>query len=264
MRKFAVLAATFGLALSISASALAQEAAKENWNLTLGLGIKATPKFLGSKDYSALPYPVFGLGRGLGSRWWSAQDDAMGPGLIDGQRWRVGISGALLWPRLQRSDAALRGLGDVRFGFEAGVFGEYYVMPWLRARADIRHGFLAHNAIVADLKVDAFHTINQFTFGFGPRLSLAGSDFNRSYFGVNAAQSAASGLPVFRPGGGLQSAGALAQVTYAWTPRFRTTGYAEYKRLLGDAGASPLIKQRGSADQFTFGLSSSYTFDLGF
>lgn len=251
--------------LLLPVAAHAQEGVKENWNLTLGIGIRATPKFLGSKDYAARPYPVFGLGRGLASRWWSAQDDAIGPGLIEGRNWRIGASGALLWPRLQSSDARLRGLGDVRFGFEAGAFGEYYVMPWLRARADIRRGFLAHDAFVADLKLDAFQTFgDRLTFGFGPRLSIAGPDFNRRYFGVNAPQSAASGLAAFRPGGGLQSVGALGQVTYAWTPRLRTTGFAEYKRLLGDAAASPLVKQRGSADQFTFGLSSSYTFDLGF
>ncbi|MGL5446016.1 MAG: MipA/OmpV family protein [Rhabdaerophilum sp.] len=234
-----------------------------NWNLTLGIGVRAVPSFMGSDELSLRPRPVFSLSRGLTSKWHSAEDDAISPGLLFGDNWRVGLSGAILWQRRESSDRALRGLGNVPFGGEVGVYGEYYITPWLRARADLRRGFVAHNAFRGELKLDAFGSITpDLRFGIGPRMTLATADFNREYFGVTAAQSAASGLPVFRPKGGIESVGALAQATYSWNPRLRSTVYAEYRYLMGDAGKAPLVRQRGSRDQFSFGLSTSYTFEL--
>jgi outer membrane protein len=253
------------LSLLATTAVLAQNVAgSTNWNLTLGLGARVTPTFLGSSEYAIRPRPVFGLSRGLRSRWHSAEDDAIGPGLLFGENWRVGVSGALLWERRESSDRRLRGLGNVPFGFEAGLFAEYYVLPWLRARADLRRGFLSHDAFRGELKLDAFGSLTpNLSFGLGPRVVLATADFNRSYFGISAAQAAASGLPAYRPKGGVESIGVLAQATYAWTPRLRTTVSAEYRQLMGDAGQAPLVRQRGSRDQFSFGLSTSYTFDLG-
>jgi outer membrane protein len=262
MRRFLVAGLVFS---SLTANAFAQSAPESNnWNLTLGVGARVTPGFLGSSEYSIRPRPVFGLSRGLTSRWHSAADDAIGPGLLFGDKWRVGLSGAILWERRESSDRRLRGLGNEPFGFEAGVFAEYYVLPWLRARADLRRGFLAHDAFRGELKLDAFGSLTQnLSFGLGPRVVLATNDFNRTYFGVSAAQVAASGLPAYRPKGGVESIGFLTQATYAWTPRLRTTVSAEYRQLVGDAGRAPLVRQRGSRDQFSFGLATSYTFDLG-
>ncbi|MBN8532982.1 MAG: MipA/OmpV family protein [Rhizobiales bacterium] len=253
------------ISLFATTSLLAQDSgASNNWNLTLGIGARVTPQFMGSSEYSIRPRPVFGLSRGLTSRWHSAADDAIGPGLIFGENWRAGLSGAILWERRESSDRRLRGLGNVPFGFEAGAFAEYYVLPWLRARADLRRGFLAHDAVRGELKLDAFGSLtDKLSFGLGPRVVLATADFNRTYLGVTAAQVAASGLPAYRPKGGVESIGFLTQATYAWTPRLRTTVSAEYRQLVGDAGRAPLVRQRGSRDQFSFGLATSYTFDLG-
>lgn len=236
----------------------------QNWNLTIGGGVRYTPDYLGSNDYSVRPRVIVSVGRGVGSRWWKAEDDAIGLGLLDGANWRAGLSGALVWQREASSNIALRGLGDVDFGVEAGAFGEYYVQPWLRARVDVRRGFFAHEAVVADLKLDAFGKLSEkLSLGLGPRLSLASTDYFRTYYGVSPLQSANSGYAVSRPSGGLLSVGALAQATYYWTPRLQSTAYVEYKRLAGDAAKAAIVKREGSANQFTFGLSTSWTVDLG-
>lgn len=253
----------FALVFSSVVPVLSAKANDNNWNLTLGAGVRAVPSFMGSSELALRPRPVFGLSRGLTSKWHSAEDDAIGPGLFFGEKWRVGLSGAILWQRRESSDRALRGLGNVPFGGELGLFGEYYITPWLRARADLRRGFVAHDAFRGELKLDAFGSLTpHLRFGIGPRMTLATADFNRQYFGVSAVQSAASGLPVFRPKGGIESVGMLAQATYSWTPRLRSTVYAEYRYLMGDAGQAPLVRLRGSRDQFSFGLSTSYTFEL--
>jgi MipA family protein len=267
--RFIPFAGVFVAVLGICDPALAQNSLTspepvQNWNLTIGGGVRYTPDYLGSNDYSVRPRVIVSVGRGLGSRWWKAEDDAIGLGLFQGENWRAGLSGALVWQREASSNIALRGLGNVDFGIEAGAFGEYYVQPWLRARVDIRRGFFAHEAMVADLKLDAFGKLNEkISFGLGPRLSLASTDYFRTYYGVSLLQSANSGYAVSRPPGGLLSVGALAQATYFWTPRLQTTAYVEYKRLAGDAAKAAIVKREGSANQFTFGLSTSWTVDLG-
>lgn len=270
-----ILTLAFGLGLAASKAADlhmtsplvpdAMRAIDTNWHLTVGAGARFTPDYLGSSKNLLRPFPIFALGRGLLPRYWSAEDDMLSIGLLNGPDWRLGLSGNLLWQRQQSSSGALRGLGDVKFGFEGGIFGEAYLLPWLRLRADLRRGFFAHEAFVGDFKIDAFSKIGEkWIVGIGPRLSVATSDFNRTYFGVGPAQSIASGLPVYSPRGGLLSAGFLAQASYLWTPKWRSTAYVEYKRLLGDAATAPLVRQRGTPDQVTFGFSTSYSFDLGF
>ena len=82
------------------------------------------------------------------------------------------------------------------------------------------------------------------------------------YFSVDAAQSAASGLPVFDAKGGLHSVGVGTQLRYQITPQWEAHSYIEYQRLTGDAAASPLVAQRGSPNQTTFSIGASYSFDV--
>jgi outer membrane protein len=38
--------------------------------------------------------------------------------------------------------------------------------------------------------------------------------------------------------------------------------YVEYDRLTGSIANSPLVEQRGTPDQFTFGFGTTYSFDF--
>ncbi len=242
-----------------------QKAAPQTWNVTLGARVGVGPAFPGAKTGGLALSPVFSLGRGLGSRWLSMVDDNISLGLAEGANWRAGVTGKPVWQRRESDDHALKGLGNLAFGLEAGGFAEYYPLSWLRARAELRRGFIAHDAMMADLKLDAFTRIgDNWIAAAGPRLSLAGGDYQRTYFGVTPEQSAASGLPTFQPKGGTLSYGAAAQVTYQWTKRVESTAYATANRLVGDAANSPLVTERGSRNQFGAGLSTRWTFDTGY
>jgi outer membrane protein len=242
----------------------AQRAEPNTWNVTIGARLGAQPEFMGSKDSRFFIRPQFSLGRGLGNRWFSAEDDNISIGLVNGDLWRAGITGALVWQRRENDSNALRGLGNTKFGGEAGLFAEVYVAPWLRARADLRHGFVAHRALMADLKLDAFTSLgNGWSLALGPRMSLAGNDYMDTYFGVDALQSQRSGLARYNPAGGVLSYGAAAQVSYQWNARVSTTASVQYNRLAGDAASAPLVRDRGSRDQLTVGVATRWTIDTG-
>ena len=59
-----------------------------------------------------------------------------------------------------------------------------------------------------------------------------------------------------------KSAGVGAAITWQATDKIETSAFAEYKRLMGPAADSSLVKERGSRDQFLIGLSATYRFDF--
>jgi MipA family protein len=242
-----------------------QRAAPDTWNITVGARVAAQPRFIGSKDMEFAIRPQFSMGRGLGSRWLTLEDDNISIGLINGDRWRLGVTGRLVWSREEKSSrVALAGLGNTRFGGEAGAFAEFYPTEWLRARVDLRQGFVAHRSLMADLKLDAFTRLgNGWTIAAGPRVSFAGGDYMDRFFGVNAAQAALSGLPQYNPRSGLLSYGVAAQVGYKWNARVETVAFVQYSRLAAEAARAPLVVQRGSRDQVTVGVSTRWTIDTG-
>jgi MipA family protein len=258
-------ASVFPASAQIDLRSAEAKAAPNTWNVTIGAQLGAAPAFLGSKDFRPSIAPAFSIGRGLGSRWLSVTDDNIGIGLVEGDFWRAGVAGKLLWGRNASSHTELRGLGDIRFGGEVGGFAEIYPLSWLRARAELRHGIFAHDALTGDLKLDAFTRLGErWTLSAGPRLALAGRDFTQTYLGVTYEQALRSGLPQFNTADGVLSYGAAAQVAYQWTPRLESTAYVQANRLAGDAAKSPLVMQRGTRDQLSVGVATRWTIDTGF
>ncbi len=75
-------------------------------------------------------------------------------------------------------------------------------------------------------------------------------------------KSVSSGLAVYDPGGGLGSVGVGGAIDWKTTEKFTTSVFGEYQRLTGPAANSSLVEERGSVNQFTFGLSAAYRFDF--
>ncbi len=234
------------------------------WTVTLGVEGRALPKFEGSDNMRFLPVPVFDIRRaGTPRRFKSARDGAS-IGIIEGENFRLGPTLKVRLPRNEGDDSALRGLGDIKFAIEAGAFAEYWVTPWLRTRGEIRQGFNGHHGIVGDITADAVYRMTpQFTWSFGPRLSLESAKTMQTYYGIDAQQSLLSGLPAYNPSGGLRSVGAGTLVRYEWTPAWATYAFFEYERLIGPAADSRLVRLRGSRDQVTTGIAVTYSFDVG-
>ena len=69
-----------------------------------------------------------------------------------------------------------------------------------------------------------------------------------------------TGLPTFRPDGGIYGVGATAGLLFQLGGPWGLYSYARYDRLLEDAKNSPITRGFGSADQFSGGLALTYTF----
>jgi outer membrane protein len=157
----------------------------------------------------------------------------------------------------------LRGLGDVDASLELGGFLAYKAGP-VTLSSELRQAVSGHEGLVAD--VGAVWSGRGYPWGqaivwsLGPRMRVVDESYNAAYFSVDAVQSAASGLPAFAAEGGVHSygAGATAILPLGRNGPWSAVVVAGYDRLVGDAGASPLVRERGSADQASVGIFLTY------
>jgi MipA family protein len=264
------LASASVLSVIVPWAASAQDAAKtgwfasipNTWTITLGVEGRASPAFPGSDKLEVEPVPVFSLRpEGKTARFRSVRDSAS-IALFDAGGFYAGPAGRFQKARNESDHDALRGLGDVDWTLEVGLFAEYWPTDRFRTRAELRRGFNGHEGLVADLSADVVVPFaDRWTISGGPRMTLATAAALAPYFDIDAVQSARSGLAMYETKAGLKSLGVGAQVRYQWNPQWATRAYVEYERLMDDVAASPLVSERGSANQVTFGVGVSYSFD---
>jgi outer membrane scaffolding protein for murein synthesis (MipA/OmpV family) len=271
MKTGRALTAAAVLLVGVSAAANAAEAPGKSrfgwfsgdWSLTVGVSTYAEPEFEGASDYHFGAVPLISFARQGTATRFSSRNDNISLGFIDTGDFRAGLTGKLIFPRDSSDYRALRGLHDVDFGGELGLFAEYYPLDWMRVRGEVRKGIVTHDAIVGDLAVDAFTNLTPaLQLSGGPRLSAATADYFRTYYGVSGTESLASGLSPYSPGGGLKSAGFGGALTWRTTDKVTSSLFGEYQHLLGPAADSSIVEERGSRDQFLLGVSATYRFDF--
>lgn len=253
----------FAAALPLAASpAIAQDEGRKGWTVEVGPGAYFKPEFPGAKDLKLRPWPVIDVYRTERGPTFETPDEGFGFGIIGNDNFRVGP--ALQFEGGRDEEDAIPGIGDVKTSVEGGAFVEAYISPSFRLRGEVRKGFGGHKGVVGDFGADFITGIpERVQFSIGPRARVANARYVRAFFGVNPAQSALTGLPVYDAGGGLHSAGALAFAKYRLGGPWGMEAYGRYDRLLGDAKDSPLVlSDFGSRNQYEVGLGLSYRFNI--
>ncbi|MEX2352713.1 MAG: MipA/OmpV family protein, partial [Gammaproteobacteria bacterium] len=222
-------------------------------NARIGLGPVASPDYDGSDDYKLSIKPLLTL---------RYRDVVQ----IDNNRLRVFVVGSeLMVPsekfkagpllkigsgRDESGNTDLAGLGEVGNSIELGVFASYETGPAqlrLRLQQDIANGH-SGMMIIGDVQV-GFYRTDKMTIIGSISLTWANENYMESSFGVNGAQSVASGLPVFNAGSGLKDIRGGFGANYNISEYWSILGFAGYARSLGDANDSPIVTLRGSANQ---------------
>ncbi len=90
--------------------------------------------------------------------------------------------------------------------------------------------------------------------------AYASDDYMTSFFGVTAAQSAASGLARYTPDAGFKDVSAGLTAAIDLSDRWTLLLTGRYTHLIGDAADSPVVE---SESQFFGGLGLAYKFSLG-
>lgn len=246
-------------AVLASSPALAQDS--DDYRVRVGLGAQLQPKFKGADDTEVAPLWDLNVARGSNPFRFEAPDDGFAIPLISGKGFSAGPAANFESSRKNADVGAP--VGKVKATFEAGAFVQYEMGENFRLRGDLLKGIGGHRGLVSSVGGDYISRDgDHYVFSVGPRLLFSDGRYQRAYFGVDAEAAVASGLPVYRPGGGLHAVALTSGLSYQFSPRIGLFGFGRYERLVGDAAKSPIIREFGSRNQLSGGLGLSYTFTI--
>lgn len=227
----------------------------------VGIGAQLQPKFVGAGTGDLSPLLHVSIARGNEPFRFSAPDDSFSIALVRSGPFSFGPAANLTGSRKEKDVGAP--VGDVKRTIEAGGFVNYWIGQNFRLRGEVRKGLNGHKGVVGNVGADVvWRDGDRYVFSVGPRVLFSDARYQRAYFEVTPAASLASGLPVYRPGGGIHAIGLASGYSVQLSPQFGLFDYVRYERLIGDAAKSPMVRQFGSRNQVSVGLGVSYTFGM--
>lgn len=231
----------------------ASDEAQDNSHFILGLGALYAPAYQGADKYRPLPLPAIDLKWGP---FFANLRNGIGVNVVDNKVITAGAS--ITFMQGYRSKDAPVGIGGLSVG--AGARG--YVS--LKAAGFIAT-FGGTKGIVGDNRGIVADATLAYPITVAPRVMIiptigttwADAKYSDRYFGVNAMQSFASGLPQFRPGSGFKDASAMLNVSYRLTDHIILGASGGVTTLLGQVKDSPLVFHKTQPAGF---LSLAYRF----
>ncbi|MGI9386445.1 MAG: MipA/OmpV family protein [Methyloligellaceae bacterium] len=225
--------------------------------LAVGGAVLVKPKYEGSDEFDVygIPYAVV-LGNGLRRFSFEGIDDVR-YALYRNNGFEVGPTIGYWFDREESDSATLNGLGDIDGAFVAGGYAKYDFGGFF-ADVSFHHGFNGDDpGYLIKTGIGSKSRISErVKLKARAGITFASEDYMDTYFGVTAAQSAASGvLPAFNPDSGIKDVHVSLGATIGLTDRWYLVASGEYSRLVGDAEDSPVVE---SEDQFTGLIGLTY------
>lgn len=243
--------------------------------ITIGVGAAAIPDYEGSNDYRIVPAAAIrGRVSGIsfttrGSYLYVDLVRQSGKLTFDAGP----IAGLRLEGRHHVHDDVVKLLPRRKTAYEVGAFGGLtfhgLTNPYdaLSLRLDVLHDIgNAHKSTTFTPNLDFSTPLSTKTYA---SLSLGAefvSDkFADYYYSISPADSLATGgvLPPFNARGGMKNWKASLLLNQSITGNLlhgvSLFGLGQYSRLVGDFRRSPIVSQRGSANQWTGALGLAYT-----
>ncbi|MCC5955216.1 MAG: MipA/OmpV family protein [Natronohydrobacter sp.] len=251
---------TLATAIAIATFALPVQAQDRALSFSLTGGAKVSPKYFGSSDFRVGPSGGIGFnGLSFGSVQIGDPDGPtqFAPG--------AALRGAFRFIPKRKGTKELAGMEDVKASLEVGLRAHYTDEFW-HVFADLRYGVIGHKAIAGEVGADViWRAPSGLVLHGGPRAEFGNSRFNRTYFGVTAAEAADPGntLNPYTLSGGFHSVGLEIGAYQPLNADWGITGAVRYDRLRGDAGRSPIVIQ-GSRNQLSAEIGLTRHFNLRF
>ena len=231
-----------------------------DWIVTAGGGVNLGPPYEGAGHDSIQPAITFNLRHANVPYRFTPPDGGSTISVISKPHF---VFGPIIRFRYSRDDTGdLQGLDKLGIAAEPGVFAEVWPVNWLRFRAEGRYGVGAYNGLVGDAAIDLIYTGKRWDFSIGPRYGYGGANYMNTYFGVTPQEAARSPFidTPYMPGQGERYLGGEVALAHNWTKRVKTTFAMGYHRLAHLAADSPIVQVAGSPDDFSGGVTVSYSF----
>lgn len=251
----------FGAAALLPAWSAVSAQESDDLRVRVGLGAEIKPRYVGADKSHVLPLFDLKFARGSNEFAFDAPDYGFGLPIVSSKGFSFGPA-LNLAPSRKNSDVGAP-VGKVKTTIEAGAFANYQVSKSFYLHAEVLKGIGGHNGVVGTLGADyVWRDGDKYVVSIGPRILLSDSRYQRAYFGVSPAAALATGLPEYRPNGGIHGVALASGISYQLSGPFGLFGYGRFERLVGDAADSPLIRELGSRNQLSGGLGLNYTFTI--
>jgi MipA family protein len=163
--------------------------------------------------------------------------------------------------RKERLSEDLVGLGDIGASLEAGGYVEarfHATVFSFDVTRDIAHG---HRGTLAGLLVgQGLYQDKNTVFGIGLHTHWASKAYMNTYFGVDAAQSIGSGLPIYTAGAGFKDVGLTFYLKRDLSKHISLVTNITLRHMLDSANDSPIVIQHGDPKQFLSSMALRYEF----
>ncbi len=258
--------ATLGLAALVANSPARAQSTDDTWHFAVGAGAVTQPQYPGADHLKTRVLPL--ASATFGRFAFGNLDDADLPfgasvTLLQGSHWKIAgaLGSDLERPRMASDSPRLKGTGNI----DPTLLGSLY------ANYDERW-FLVRGAIVSDLdprrrgisglddpeshrrnsegtraSIDIegkVSPIPDLTLVAGPGIVWADSRYQRTFFGVDAVQSANSGLAFHDAGAGVNAVRMTVGAQYRLTPTWNIGARFVASDLQGQAADSPITAKR--------------------
>jgi MipA family protein len=256
MRLSASLTAALVL-MSLSNGAWADETPR---GIAAGGLVIVAPTYEGADSVRVIGVPiVMPTGLDMGNRVQFEGIDDIRFRLITLGGFEAGGVAGYRFGRDEDDDDALLGLGDVDGGLVGGAYIGYragnllidaaygHELTGADTGGVLRLGVKSEMAVSPSVKV---------TGRIGA--SWADVDYHQAYFGVTAAQSAASGMAVYTPDAGFKDIHVSLSGEFDLSDRWTLRTFGKVAQLIGDAADSPIVEQEL---QLSGGAGVTYRFD---
>lgn len=259
---FALTSFFSGLAMA-QAEESVEASPTDAWKFSVGAGVVTVPKYPGSDQYKVRALPILGASYGryfVGGLPGGGVPLGVGALIVRDPAWSlgVGLGGGLDKARKESDDSRLHGLGDIDQALRASVFGGYAQRGYA-LRGNVATDVSGKGqGTLASLELEGRYALtSQVMLSAGPGLTWADRKYTQTFFGIDSAQSAASGRATYRAGSGLNSVRLSLGIEYAPAPRWKVGVRGSVGRLEGDAADSPITVDK---KQNTVAVFGSYRF----
>ena len=226
---------------------------------SVGLGFGLVPDYEGSSDYTAVPLPYLSMrfANNMSILWVANKASA---NLIPSRNWMAGPIVEYIRSRADVNNDKVDDLKNVDAALMMGGFVGYRIDRFtfsLEAMQDVANG---NDGAIVRLKGLYHLPINEeWSALFIAYTTWADSDYMDTYFGIDRADSNRSGLKKYNADSGIKDVGFVVPVTFSPFEHWSFMGALGYKRLVGDAEDSPVVK-KGDENQFVAGAFAIYKF----
>ena len=226
----------------------------------VGAGVSYQPHDPTGSRYETRPVPYVDLDWG-----------AVSLSTDDGLTWNVlNLKGFSAGPYLnylqgRTSNGALQGLRNVSDMAEVGGFIQYAPADFWRVYARLGQavgGGHAQSGALGRVGGELGYPLGSGIIGSsGLAANFADARQTQTYFGVDANESAASGIGAYNASGGFQNVTLTQSFEFPLAPKWSLLTSASWVHLVGSAADSSIVKDTGEVNQGQVQTAISYTFN---